>query len=56
MRFSLGERRVWKGCGAKRRCVVKEDEVFYVPVLETLQNLIKNDAVFAEVITFITMM
>ena len=32
---------MWKGRGAKRRCVLKEDHVVYIPVLETLQGLLK---------------
>lgn len=49
MRVTLGERRVWKGRGPKRQCVVKEDELMYIPVLETLQSLLQSDATMAEV-------
>ena len=45
----LGERRVWKGKGHKRRCVNKEDQAMYVPILKTLQNLLRNEAIYAEV-------
>ena len=45
----LGERHVWKGRGIKRRCVVKKDYAYYIPVLETLQVLLKNEAILAEV-------
>jgi len=37
VRYVLGEHRVWKGRGAKRRCISKEDCVMYVPILETLR-------------------
>ena len=45
----LGERRVWKGRGIKRRCIVKRDCAYYIPVLETLQVLLRNEAIIAEV-------
>ena len=38
---------MWKGRGAKRRCVLKEDHVVYIPVLETLQGLLKNEAILS---------
>ena len=49
VRVLLGEWHVWKGRGAKRRCVSKEDHVIYIPVLETLQGLLKNEAILSEV-------
>jgi len=49
VRVLLGERRVWKGRGTKRMCVSKEDHVFYIPVLETLQSLLRNEAILSEV-------
>lgn len=51
MKFSLGNCRVWKGNGAKRRCVSREDCVMYVPILQTLQMLLNNKfiAVLSEV-------
>ena len=45
----LGQRRVWKGTGTKRRCVSKEDHMMYVPILETLQSLLRNKIVVSEV-------
>lgn len=33
----------------KRRCVSKEDCIMYVPLLETLQALLKNEVVLSEV-------
>lgn len=38
-----------KGSGAKRRAVEKQDEMMYVPILETLKVLLENDAVMTEV-------
>ena len=40
---------MWKGTGSKRRCKSIRDEVMYVPVLETLQNMLKNQTVISEV-------
>jgi len=45
----LGECRVWIGRSTKRRCVSEEDCVMYVPILETLQMLLMNEAVLSEV-------
>ena len=42
---------MWKGFGSKRRCKSIRDEVMYVPVLETLQNMLKNQTVISEVST-----
>ena len=45
----LGIRRKAKGLGAKRQ-VVEEDESFmYIPILETLQTLLNDDAILPEV-------
>lgn len=30
-------------------CVSKEDHVFYIPVLETLQSLLRNEAILSKV-------
>jgi len=45
----LGERRVWKGWGAKRNCVTEQDCLMYIPILETIQSLLNNSAVLSEV-------
>ena len=45
----LGEHRVWKGKGAKRKCVLKKDHLIYVPILETIQCLLRKDCVLSEV-------
>ena len=47
--MKLGERRVWKGSGAKRSCVTKGDEMMYIPILTTLQALLSNDTIYSEV-------
>ena len=47
--MSLGQRHVWKGTGSKRRIVVHKDEFMYIPVLQTLQNMLRSDEVMAEV-------
>ena len=47
--MSLGKERVWKGSGSKRRCVDRENEVMYIPILETLQSLLLSDSILAEV-------
>lgn len=39
---TLGERHVWKGTGAKRKCVVKKEELVYIPLLKTLQAYLSN--------------
>lgn len=49
IRVCLGERREWKGSGAKRRIVLKKDEMMYVPILHTLQSLLNHDSVYSEV-------
>ena len=38
-----------KGLGAKRRLVEEEESFMYVPVLETLQTLLNDEAILAEV-------
>ena len=49
MEPSLGERSIWKGKGVKRKCTSKEDCIMYVPLLDTLQVLLKNEAFLFEV-------
>ena len=46
----LGERRVWKGTGSKQRCKSIEDNIIYIPLLDTLQSIFKNQAMLSEVI------
>ena len=36
-------------CGNKMKSKLKNDEAYYVPLLESLQNLLNNDAVLEEV-------
>ena len=49
MEIILGSCSVWKGSGTKRRCVVEDDGFMYVPLLQSLQALLRNDAVLTEV-------
>lgn len=45
----LGTDRRAKGLGAKRRLVEEEESFMYVPVLETLQALLSDETILAEV-------
>ena len=47
--IALGEQRVLKGSGPKRRCVVEKDNLIYVLLLVTLQSLLQNEGVLSEV-------
>ena len=40
---------MFKGTGLKRRCMLVEDTMMYVPILETLQVLLQNEAILSEV-------
>lgn len=40
---------MWKGYGSKGRCISKEDNIMYVPILETIQCLLRNETVLSEV-------
>ena len=48
----LGERHKWKGNGIKRRYILKQDQVYYVPILETFQSLLNNHVLLSEVTTY----
>ena len=45
----LGERHKWKGDGIKRRYILKQDQIYYVPILKTLQCLLNNHILLSEV-------
>lgn len=45
----LNCRHIQKISGRKRRTVLKKDEMFYVPLLLTLEKLLQNDSVLKEV-------
>lgn len=49
VKIVLGTRRVQKGHGRKRRLVEKEDTLVYVPILKTLQVILNDDGILAEV-------
>ena len=40
---------MWKGRGSTRKLVTKKDEMYYVPLLKTLERLLQNEAIVAEV-------
>lgn len=49
--MGLGQRRCWRGVEPKRKCVMKSDEMMYIPVLETIQRLLNSNNIMMEVIT-----
>ena len=49
MKVVLGTNRRAKGSGAKRRLIEEEECFMYVPVLETLQALLNDETILAEV-------
>lgn len=40
---------MWKGVGKKRKCVAVSDTMMHVPLLKTIANLLKNEAIRAQV-------
>ena len=48
-KFVLGSAREYKGVGAKRRRVEKEETMMYVPILKTLDVNLQYEAILAEV-------
>ena len=49
MKIVLGTERRTVGCGYNRKIAEVEDTMVYVPVLSTIQCLLNNDALVAEV-------
>ena len=49
MKVVLGTTRKYKGFGPKRGIIEKDECFVYVPVLKTLQTLLKNESVLSEV-------
>ena len=49
IRVSIGEKQTWKGHGSKRKCVEKDVEYMYIPILKTLQALSKCEDIYTEV-------
>lgn len=45
----LGSKLKYKGCGSKRRLVDQDETMVYVSILDTLEKLLCNEAVMAEV-------
>ena len=38
----LGTKKQWKGTGKKRAYIEVRDEMVYIPILETIQSLLKD--------------
>jgi len=53
VRVVLGERRICTGSGEQRKSTLKEETMMYVPILETLQVMLENKAIFTEVCLFL---
>ena len=49
MKIILGVQRKPSGRGSKRRLIKKEECFAYVPLLKTLEILLKDDGIMAEV-------
>ena len=49
MHVTLGQQHVWKGTGVKRKCILKDDDIIYIPVLKTLEGLFQNEAILSKV-------
>lgn len=49
VRYVLGEKHTWKGTGRKRKCIKAQDTMMYVPLLDTIQILLKNKAIVTQV-------
>lgn len=51
--ITLGSEVVEKGIGAKRRRVEEQEKMVYIPLLDTLEAVLQNRNVIAEVRTII---
>ena len=51
MRIILKETRTLRLCGRSRKVAVQKDEIMYVPLLKTLEQLLNNTTIFEQVIT-----
>ena len=51
-RVVLKETRIHQLSGRKRKVVVKKEEMMYIPLLETLQGLLNNSSILAQVKLF----
>ena len=45
----LGTRRIYRGHGRKRRLVKVTDTLVYVPLLQTIETLLKDEGIYTEV-------
>lgn len=53
-KIKLGVRRIHRGHGRKRRLIEIADTLVYVPLLESLQTLLKDEGIYTEVQTINT--
>ena len=51
MRIILKEARTLRLCGRSRKVAVQKDEIMYVPLLKTLEQLLNKTTIFEQVIT-----
>lgn len=51
----LGTHMKWKGCGPKRKHVLKRDEMIYVPLIQTLQQILQSNVVRDQVNKYVNM-
>ena len=49
MKIELRTQLTYRGHGCKRQLVEKRDDFIYVPLLQTLQAMLKNDEILQEV-------
>ena len=49
MRISLKETRTFRLCGRLRKTVIRREEIMYVPLLKTLEQLLNNATIFEQV-------
>ena len=48
-KIKLGTRRIFQGHGRHRRLTEITETLVYVPLLQTLQSLLKNEEIYTEV-------
>ena len=50
MRIVLKETRTLRLSGRSRKVIVKKEEIMYIPLLKTLEQLLNNTTVFEQVL------
>jgi len=48
-KIKLGTRRIFRGHGRRRRLTEITETLVYVPLLQTLQSLLKDEEIYTEV-------